>query len=179
MVPVAPLERIASPDVDGKKENEMSRAFTREIDDAPPPPVPERAVSAARNLVTLRGARQIEAAIADLDARLRRPADDDDIAALQRDLRYWHARHASMEIVDHATPPEAVRFGARVTIQRGSRRQRLTIVGEDEAEPHAGLLAWTSPLARALDDAMAGETVEFAAGGREETVVVIAIDAEG
>jgi len=49
-------------------------------------------------------------------------------------------------------------------------------VGEDEAEPSAGLIAWTAPLARALQGAQAGETVDLEAGGRVEPVTVVAID---
>lgn len=146
----------------------MGRAFTREIDDGPLPPVLERAISAARNLVTPSGARKVEAKIADLDAGLKSAAGGD-IDALKRALRYWQARRASMEIVAHEAPPEAVRSGASVIIRRETRQQVLTIVGEDEAEPQAGLLARTSSLARALDGAIPGEAVEFEPGGRQET----------
>lgn len=153
----------------------MSRAFTREIDDAPPPPVPERLISAARNLVTPKGARQIEQAIATLSQKIEASSDSDEIAALKRDLRYWHARHASMEIVEPIGTPAVVMFGTHVTIKRGGKTKALHIVGEDEADPAAGAIAWISPLARALEGASAGDVVEFEAAGREEDIVVLSV----
>ena len=48
----------------------MSRAFTKEIDDAPVPPLHDRAISGARNLVIPSGARQIEQSIATLNERI-------------------------------------------------------------------------------------------------------------
>ncbi|URK89323.1 GreA/GreB family elongation factor (plasmid) [Rhizobium sp. RCAM05350] len=41
-----------------------------------------------------------------------------------------------------------MRFGTHVSIKRGSQVRDIRIVGEDEADPSAGTIAWTSPLAR-------------------------------
>jgi transcription elongation GreA/GreB family factor len=49
------------------------------------------------------------------------------------------------------------------------------IVGEDEADPAHGRIAWTAPLARALDGAVRGDVVELEAGGRIEEVRVLAV----
>ncbi|URK89322.1 hypothetical protein LP421_31240 (plasmid) [Rhizobium sp. RCAM05350] len=62
----------------------MSRAFTKEIDDAPPPPVPDRPISAARNLVTANGARQIEQMVAMLTQQTAATSDGEALAALKR-----------------------------------------------------------------------------------------------
>jgi Transcription elongation factor, GreA/GreB, C-term len=54
-------------------------------------------------------------------------------------------------------------FGATVTLRRSDgREQRFRIVGEDEADPRRGTLSYVSPLARAVSNRRAGETVEFA-----------------
>jgi transcription elongation GreA/GreB family factor len=46
---------------------------------------------------------------------------------------------------------DVVGFGSRVTIVRNDgRRQIYRIVGEDEADPRAGSIAYVSPLARRL-----------------------------
>jgi transcription elongation GreA/GreB family factor len=152
----------------------MSRAFVKEIDDAPEPPLPERPVSAAPNRVTARGARLIEQAVAGLERQIA-VAEPTALPLLQRDLRYWQARRASMQPVPADPAPAAVGFGVRATVIRGGRTQTLGIVGEDEADPAAGLIAWTSPLARALEGAEPGEAVEFAAGGRTEVIEVVAV----
>ena len=41
----------------------------------------------------------------------------------------------------------------------GGQRLDYTIVGEDEADPAAGLVSWVSPLARALQDAEVGDLI--------------------
>ena len=153
----------------------MSRAFTREVDDAPPPPILERAISSARNLVTPNGARQIEQAMETLDRQIEASGDNDALATISRELRYWHARHARMEIVEPPEAPITVTFGTHVTIKRGGEAKHLHIVGEDEADPAVGTIAWTSPLARALEGARPGDVVEFEAGGREEEILVLSV----
>ena len=155
----------------------MSRAFTKEIDDAPPAPVPERPISAARNLVTPTGARQIEQMVAALTQQMAATSDSDVLAALKRDLRYWEARRSTMEILAPGTAPRAVKFGTHVSIKRGGAIRDIRIVGEDEADPSSGAIAWTSPLARALEDAAPGDTVEFEVAGREEDITVLSVSA--
>lgn len=154
----------------------MSRAFTKEIDDAPPPPPEERTMSAAPNFVTPRGARLIAEEIAALDAQVA-TASGAQLAALQRDLRYWSARQATMQLVPPADAPSSVGFGTTIKIRRNGRVVSLSIVGEDEADPATGRIAWTSPLAEALEGAEAGETVPFEAGGRDEDITVLEIGA--
>jgi transcription elongation GreA/GreB family factor len=152
----------------------MSRAFTREIDDAPPPPLPERPISAAPNLVTERGAVQIERIIAELTARLE-TASSEEAAGINRDLRYWTNRHATMQVVRPDPAAKAVGFGSRVTLKRGGRTMTLTLVGEDEADPARGCISWTSPLAEALMGAEPGETVDFETGDRIEPITVLSV----
>jgi transcription elongation GreA/GreB family factor len=155
----------------------MSRAFVKEVDDAPPQPVAERPVSGAPNLVTPRGAQLIEQAVAALETSVASSNDETALLSLRRDLRYWHTRRSNMKIVAPVAAPQVVGFGVRVRISRKERTSVVGIVGEDEAEPSAGLIAWTAPLARALDGARPGETVELEIGGRLETVTVLAITA--
>src|SRR5687768_4024806 len=133
----------------------MSRAFVKE-DSAPPPPPLERPIGSAPNLVTARGARLIDEEVARLEREIER-ADEPAAELLRRDLRYWLARRASAQLRAAHTNPRAVTFGARVRIRRGGRESEVEIVGEDEADPDSGRLAWTSPLARALEEAEPGD----------------------
>jgi len=141
----------------------MSRAFVKEDDGAPPPPPLERAVSSAPNRVTARGLRLIDEEIARIESALGAGQDAAVEAELRRDLRYWSVRRASAQPVAHDPAPRAAGFGAKVTIRRGGAIQVIEIVGEDEADPAHGRIGWTSPLARALDGAVPGETVELGA----------------
>jgi transcription elongation GreA/GreB family factor len=157
----------------------MNRAFVREVDETRPLPLLERPVSSAPNRVTPRGARLIEQAVVDLEAQLAAAGAGagDGLPALRRDLRYWSARRSTMLMVPMSRCPDAVAFGLRATIRRGERVHEIHIVGEDEADPATGLIAWTSPLARALEGARVGETVELNVAGRVEAISVIAIAA--
>ena len=152
----------------------MSRAFVREVDDAPEPPPRERTGSGAPNLVTPRGMRLIDETIAALEAAVAR-ADADEAARLRRDLRYWAGRRASAHVVPYEPRPRFAGFGTRVTIRRGILMSDLWIVGEDEADPSRGRIAWTAPLARALEGAEKGDVVELDAGGRVEEIRVLAV----
>ena len=153
----------------------MSRAFVREVDEVQPPPMLERPVSTAPNLVTPQGARLIEQTVVALERQIA--AASDDVPALRRDLRYWSVRRATMQIVPPVQAPATVEFGVRATIRRKERTQEIYIVGEDEADPASGRIAWTAPLSRALRGAKAGETVELKAAGRVEAITVIEIAA--
>jgi transcription elongation GreA/GreB family factor len=155
----------------------MSRAFVKEVDDAPVAPPQERPVSAAPNLVTPRGARLIEQAIVALEEQIAAVIDEKIRSSHRRELRYWLARRSSMQIMPWIDVPTTVEFGVRATIRRGGRSTEIYIVGEDEAHPPAGLIAWTAPLARALQGAQPGEIVDLEAGGRVEPVTVVAIAA--
>lgn len=153
----------------------MSRAFVKEVDDAPPPPPLERPLSGAPNLVTMRGLRLIEERVAGLEAAISQASSEEDKAPHRRDLRYWLARRASAQPVEGAEEPESAGFATRLTIRRRGKVRQIVIVGEDEADPSAGRIAWTAPLARALDGAGEGEVVELEAGGRREEIALIKV----
>jgi transcription elongation GreA/GreB family factor len=151
----------------------MSRAFVSEqTTEANASQLPERPVSAAPNLVTVRGLSLINGEVERLQTLLAGVgADDADRPRIARDLRYWKARQASAKLVEPpAGAPDEVAFGVRVTILRDGRAATYRIVGEDEADPAQGLLSWTSPLASALLGSGVGEEVEVG-GGRAPVVV--------
>jgi transcription elongation GreA/GreB family factor len=159
----------------------VSRAFVKEDDGAPEPPRAERPISAAPNRVTERGARLILQQVRELKAALGENPDEETAVTLRRELRYWQSRQASMQLVAPPASLDVVGFGCRVTMRRGSNTDTntnsstITIVGEDEADPATGLIAWTAPLARALEGAEVNDSVELDAGGRRESITVLAI----
>ena len=151
----------------------MSRAFVKEDDSTPPPPPLERPVSSAPNLVTPRGARLIDEEVDKLEAALSGEPDDEKAAPIRRDLNYWLARRASARLVEPDSDPTAAGFGTLVRILRGGKESEILIVGEDEADPDSGRIAWTSPLARALEEGEPGDVVELSAGGRTVPVRIL------
>ncbi|MGZ8361730.1 MAG: GreA/GreB family elongation factor, partial [Allosphingosinicella sp.] len=110
------------------------------------------------------------------EAALAAAPDAEEETALRRDLRYWIARRASAQLQEIDPAPEEAGFGTRVTIRRGGVVSEVSVVGEDEADPNEGRIAWTSPLARALEGAEPGEMTELAAGGRTVPIAVLRVD---
>jgi transcription elongation GreA/GreB family factor len=152
----------------------MSRAFVKE-DDAGTP-LPDRPISTERNLVTRRGLQLIEQEIArhqhDL-ARARADADREAAGRASRELRYWSARGASAEVAEPEPDSDRVVFGAAATLLRDDDTQlTLRIVGEDEADPTTGRIAWTTPVARAILGGRSGDVRELPTG----TVEIVSID---
>jgi transcription elongation GreA/GreB family factor len=154
----------------------VSRAFVREDDQTGGDQLPERPLSPNPNLVTRRGLALIEQGVAQSQEQLHlatAAGDEDAAARAARDLRYWAARHASAELVEPAPQDATVRFGVAVTLAREAHDPLVfRIVGEDEADPAEGRIAWTSPVAKALLGAELGERRRLPIG----EVEIVAVD---
>ena len=150
----------------------MSVAFRRESDEEHKEPRFELPVPPGPNLVTERGLAQIEARVAALESAVMAGGDEPTLADARRNLRYWRQRLATAQL---APPPSAdeVGFGSTVTIRIDGRQRTLSIVGEDEADPAAGLLALSAPLVRALLGGGEGDVLPFA--GRDDAIEVVTI----
>jgi transcription elongation GreA/GreB family factor len=148
----------------------MSVAFRRESDDEHREPSFELPLPPGRNLVTARGLALIEAQVAELEALLDTASGDDAAKRLKRDLRYWHQRASSAEV--QPVPDDGVvAFGSQVTYRLNGQQRKVAIVGSDEADPAAGRIPYTAPLAQAMLGAEAGEVVDF--GGRTEAIEIL------
>ena len=163
----------------------MNRAFVKEPDEgAPAESLPERQISEHQNFVTPAGLRELETRVGELETRRLELLDEDNVADelayVDRDLRYYTARLESAVLVDPARQPRRkVAFGAAVTVsQPGGKRQTFTIVGEDEADLATLKVSCVSPLAEALIGARVGDRVVWRrpAGDLELTVTAIAYD---
>jgi transcription elongation factor GreB len=165
----------------------MSKAFKGEDASEAPLVVPPRAPlpPGVENHVTPQG---LAALRAERD-RLRHEravleAGDDaegranSIAARTVRLAALDERLASARVVDPASQPhDEVRFGATVEARSadGSVR-RLTIVGVDEADAAAGLIAFVAPLARAFLGLRVGDVARVRAPRGRGDWEVIAIE---
>jgi transcription elongation GreA/GreB family factor len=151
----------------------MSRAFVRETDADIMDPLPDRPISPHPNFVTAAGLAKIDARVRELgDARDAALAVDDvtTLPGIERDLRYWKQRRSSARIIAPPATPEIVRFGVSVKLQfDDSSEKHFRLVGEDEADPSAELLSWTSPVGAALIGRRLGDSVEVF-GRRAEIV---------
>ncbi|MDX3900540.1 MAG: GreA/GreB family elongation factor [Sphingobium sp.] len=154
----------------------MSVAFRRESDDEHLEPSFELPIPPGPNRVTTRGLALTRARVAELEAAVAAEADEAARKKAQRDLRYWRTRLATAELMP---PPDGdvVAFGCRVTFRLNGQEKRIAIVGDDEADPAEGRIAFSAPLARAMMAAEVGEHVDFA--GREGAVEILAIEPIG
>ena len=144
----------------------MSVAFRRESDEEHKEPRFERPIPAGPNLVTARGLQQIEARVAAGEAET---APDDEA---KRELRYWRQRLATARLAP-PPPAEEAALGSRIRFRQKGELRSVDIVGEDEAEPAAGRIAASAPLAQALIGAGPGDRVDFA--GRPEAIEIVAV----
>lgn len=147
----------------------MSVAFRRDNDEEHREPRFELPIPSGPNLVTSRGLGLIHARVAALSTELA-TATDEAREAIARELRYWDTRAVTAELAPMPAAGE-VGIGSRVHVRLKGAERWFGIVGDDEADPAAGLIGWSAPLARALIGAMAGEDVAFAGG----TVAVLEI----
>lgn len=141
----------------------MSKAFTKETDDAQEPPVRRLGVPVPEiNVVTPDGLR---AARRELEELTRAGGDPDRIRELSEHLATAHA----VEPEDR----QVIGLGATVIVEdEQGRRSAYRIVGAIEAEPGRGWIGWMTPLAQKLWGLRVGDTLELPRGEAE----VIAIE---
>lgn len=150
----------------------MSVAFRRESDDEHMEPKFELPIPPGPNWVTPRGLRLTREKVEAIEAVDTAGLDEEAGKKVKRELRYWRTRLATAQV--QAVPDgEAVAFGSWVDYRLNGEAKRVAIVGDDEADPHAGLISFTSPLARAMMDAEPGETVDFA--NKVDAITIIAV----
>ncbi len=152
----------------------MSVAFRREGDEEHKEPRFELPIPAGPNLVTRRGLRLIAARVASLEAQIARETDETALADAQRRLRYWRTRQATAQLAP-VPPRDQVAFGSRVTFRHRGADRTIDIVGDDEADPAAGRIAFSAPLARALIGACPGDLADF--GGEPDAIEIVATEA--
>jgi transcription elongation GreA/GreB family factor len=147
-------------------------AFRRESDEAHKEPRFELPIPPGPNLVTAAGLKLAESRVAELEARVAAETDELALADAQRSLRYWRTRLATAEVAPPPPSDEAA-FGSRVTFRMNGAARTVDIVGDDEADPAAGKIAFSAPLARALIGAGPGDFSDF--GGTADAIEIVAI----
>ncbi|WP_150293048.1 GreA/GreB family elongation factor [Sphingobium estronivorans] len=151
----------------------MSVAFRRESDEEHLEPSFEIPLPPGPNWVTARGLRLTREKVDALEAVETDGMAEEDAKKLKRELRYWRTRLATAE-VRPVPDGEAVAFGSRVTYRLNGKEKQIAIVGDDEAEPAEGRIAFSAPLARAMMDAEEGEAVDF--GGKPGALTILGIE---
>ncbi len=166
----------------------MSSAFLKNETADAPVVIPARAPlpPGVANYVTPRGLALLRQELADLETErvaVQHTSPDEiertrRLALVNGRVGALNQRIASASVVDPATQPHAeVRFGATITLhpKTGPDRQ-LTIVGVDEADATHGRIAFTAPIARAMQGKCIGDSVSMRTMKGEEQYVITAIE---
>ncbi|HEX3799201.1 MAG TPA: GreA/GreB family elongation factor [Verrucomicrobiae bacterium] len=166
----------------------MSKAFTRESDDAPDPLPAVRpfSVPGGKNYLTPAGAKNLENELGVLLQKsqdLAASSSDDNKRARQSLLpriSYLQQSLAAAVISPPPEPPwEQIFFGATVKLRGGDGEEAsYRIVGVDEMDLDRNWVSWTSPIARALLKKQLGQQVKFKmpAGEQDWTIVEISYE---
>jgi transcription elongation factor GreB len=160
----------------------VSRAFVKEDSSEPPlivprPPLPE----GAANYVTQRGLALLHEERARLEAARPDPEALDatrELAAHNARLSALLARIASAVVLDPARlPRDEARFSALITLRNDAGdERRYRIVGVDEADAHAGRIAFTAPLAIRLSGKRVGDALVLRGPHGEAEFEIVSID---
>lgn len=150
----------------------MSVAFRRESDDEHMEPKFELPIPPGPNWVTARGLRRTREKVEAIEGLDTSEMDEAADGKVKRELRYWRTRLATADLRP-APDGATVAFGTWVEYRHNGQDKRVAIVGDDEADPHAGRISFTSPLARAMMDAEPGERIDFA--GKADAIAIVAV----
>lgn len=151
----------------------MSVAFRRESDEEHLEPKFEIPLPAGPNLVTARGLALVQNKVTELETLVPTLAEGQPLDAAKRDLRYWRTRQATAQLVPRPSGA-TVEFGCTVTCRLNGKERTLTLVGDDEADPAAGLISFSAPLARAMMRAEPDDFVPY--GGKADAIEIVAIE---
>jgi transcription elongation factor GreB len=178
----------------------MSKAFTKESDDADEEGVQTAAIApGGKNYITPAGYAALRSELFDL-MDSERPkvvevvhwaASNGDrsengdylygkkrLREIDRRIRFLTKRLEIAEVIDPSVHwgKDQIFFGASVTYADEAGVERtITIKGIDEANSACGEVSWISPIARALLKARVGETLRLVMPGRVGEVEVLAV----
>ena len=167
----------------------MSKAFTREDDNAPElpdlPPLTSTLAPGAKNYITPAGAQKLRDELQRM-LEVERPAlaeasDDPDakrqLTRLDQRIMQLEESLQSAEVVPSPDGlADVVRFGASVTVREsGGAETTYRIVGVDETDIDRNWVSWMSPIAKALLNGKRGQRIRFKFPSGEEMLEIIEI----
>ncbi|MCC7374685.1 MAG: GreA/GreB family elongation factor [Verrucomicrobiales bacterium] len=145
----------------------MSKAFTRESDDAPESSVLIRPASVlppgTKNYMTAGGIQRLREEFQRItDVLARTPAASGTRSVLEGRCQQLQHTLETAVVVPASSRDQRVRFGATVSVRsRGGEASEYRIVGVDETEVDRDWVSWLSPIAKALTGRAVGERVRI------------------
>jgi len=164
----------------------MSKAFTRESDEAPvegPLSIRARVPPGVRNYITQKGAERLKEQLTELVQKKAATnqssgaSSNPEQANLDTAVKNLQQILDSVVIAQAPADPQKVAFGASVTVRyENGEEEFFQIVGIDEAEPENGAISWISPLARALVSHRVGDKIRFRAPESDREMIIVAVN---
>ncbi len=170
----------------------MSKAFTRDENEGPDAeelaPLASPLPPGATNYITRAGADRLRDELAHL-VETERPKlagaakgteSKQRLSILNNRIFQLEESLSSAQVISHDPgPAPRVTFGAMVTVRdEPGERSTYRIIGVDETDIERGWVSWVSPIARALMNSKAGQTVRFKSPSGEQRLEIVAIDYE-
>ena len=166
----------------------MSKAFTRESDEAGAEEIPfvrPQLPPGARNYITQDGADRLKQRLEELLEEKRacadtsaeaRTAPEADRQRIESAIRKLQEILDSVVVANLPADREKVAFGATVMVRHeNGEEESYQIVGVEEASPERGQISWISPLARALLSRKAGEKVHLQSPAGDEKLTILMV----
>jgi transcription elongation factor GreB len=178
----------------------MSKAFTKESDDADDSPDIElQQLPMRKNYITPEGHERLKTELQNLLYKERpdivqvvswaagngdRSENGDylygkkRLREIDRRIRFLSKRLEIAEVIDPASiKTDKVQFGATVTYANEEGvKKKVQIVGIDEIAPTQGKISWISPLAKVLLNQSVGDAVTFVSPKGEEELEILKIE---
>lgn len=159
----------------------MSKAFTRESDDAPESSVSIRPASVlppgTKNYMTAGGIQRLREEFQRItDVLARTPVASGTRSVLE--VRCQQLQHTleTAVVVPATARDQRVRFGATVSVRsRGGEESEYRIVGVDETDVDRDWVSWLSPIAKALTGRAVGERVRIRLPAGETELEIMGI----
>lgn len=166
----------------------MSKAFTRESDEASGDeitPLRPRVPPGVKRYITKEGADRLRQQANTLLEEKRALLTGEGVGSADttsKVRRIEAAIHRIQQVLDSvivAEPPAdpgKVGFGASIRIRdQQGEEETYQIVGPDEAEPSQGRISSVSPVAQALMNSRAGDTVRFSSPAGEQELTILGV----
>lgn len=162
----------------------MSRGFVKEEDQEEAPIIPPRAAlpDGVTNYVTAHGLKALQEERETLEKERANLSSENETerrrAAMLIDgkLNLLGERLSSAQVIaTKDQPKDEVRFGAFVKFKMNGNTQKFQIVGVDEADVKQQKIAFTAPIAKALNGKKAGEKTTFKLGNENRKIEILEI----
>ncbi len=162
----------------------MSRGFVKEDDQEEAPIIPPRAAlpDGVTNYVTPQGLKSLQEERKELENERANLSSENETerrrAAMLIDgkLNLLVDRLSSAQVISAKDQPkDEVRFGALVKFKMNGNIQKFQIVGVDEADVKKQKIAFTAPIAKALNGKKVGEEVTFKLGNENRKIEILEI----